>query len=72
LSLAEIKKGHNGGLLVLRRIALHDFLNSLLVGIIECKRDARIVLSCVAVLKIKIISSMAAILYKSKGSNFTV
>lgn len=50
LSLAEIKKRHNSRLLVLRRVALENFFNSLLVVLVEFKRNAGIVLGCVAML----------------------
>jgi hypothetical protein len=50
LSLAQIKKWHNGSLLVLRRVALKNFFNSLLVVLVEFKRNAGIVLRCVTML----------------------
>jgi hypothetical protein len=51
LSLAEIKKRHDGSLLVLRRIALHNLFNSLLVVLVEFERNAGIIFRSVAVLK---------------------
>jgi hypothetical protein len=50
LSLAEIQKRHNSRLLVLRRVALENFFDSLLVVLVEFKRNAGIVLWCVAML----------------------
>jgi hypothetical protein len=57
LSLTEIKKRHDGSLLVLRRIALKNLFNSLLVGLVEFERNARIIFGSVAVLKFRNASS---------------
>jgi hypothetical protein len=50
LALAKVEQGHDGGLLVLRRVSAEDFLNELLVLGIEGEGDVEVVLWCVAVL----------------------
>lgn len=50
LPLPEIQQWHYRRLLILRRIALQDLVNELLVLRIELERDARVVLRRVAVL----------------------
>jgi hypothetical protein len=50
LALAKVEQGHDGGLLVLRRVSAEDFLNELLVLGIESEGDVEVVLWCVAVL----------------------
>lgn len=50
LALAEVEQGHDGGLLVLRRVSAEDFLNELLILGIECEGNVEVVLWRVAVL----------------------
>jgi hypothetical protein len=50
LALAEIEKGHDGGLLVLRRVALEDLGNDGLVLLVELEGEIRVVVVGVAVL----------------------
>ena len=50
LALTEIEKGHNGGLLVLGRVALEDLGNDGLVLLVELEGDVRVVVVGVAVL----------------------
>jgi hypothetical protein len=51
LALAEIEEWHNGGLLVLGRVARDNLLDELLVLRGELEWDVRIVLRCIAVLR---------------------
>ena len=50
LALAEVEDGHDGGLLVLRRVPLQDLRHHLLVGCIELERDVWVVVARVPVL----------------------
>jgi len=50
LSLAEVEKRHDGGLLVLAGVAGQDFLDELLILGVELEGDAGVVLSRIAVL----------------------
>ena len=50
LALAEVEQGHDGSLLVLRRVSAEDFLNELFILGVECEGDVEVVLWCVAVL----------------------
>lgn len=52
LTLAQIQERHDGGLLVLGRIALEDLIDQSLVLLVERERDARVVGRLVAVLGI--------------------
>ena len=51
LALAQVEKRHHGRFLVLRRVALEDLGDELLVGGVELKGDLRVVLRAVSVLK---------------------
>lgn len=44
LALTEIEQGHDGSLLVLRRVSAEDFLNELLILGVELERDVEVVL----------------------------
>lgn len=50
LALAKVENRHHGGFLVLRRVALEDFGDELLVDGIELKGDFRVILWCISVL----------------------
>lgn len=50
LALAEIEQGHDGGLLVLRRVALDDLLNDLFIFGRELEGDVGVVVGGVAML----------------------
>lgn len=50
LALAQVEKRHHGGFLVLRRVALEDFGDELLVDGIELKGNFRVILWCISVL----------------------
>lgn len=51
LALAEIENWHDGGLLVLRGVALQDLRDELLIFGIELERDIGVVVWRVAVLR---------------------
>ena len=51
LSLAEVEKRHDGGLLVLAGVAGQDFLDELLILGVELEGNAGVVLGRVAVLQ---------------------
>lgn len=51
LALAEIEQGHNGGFLVLGRVARENFFDELLILSIEFEGNAGVILGAVAVLK---------------------
>ena len=51
LPLAKVKQGHHGCFFVLRRIALQDFGNKLLIDGIEFEWDIRVVLLRIAMLQ---------------------
>jgi len=50
LALAEVEKGHDGGLFVLRWVAGQDFLGELFVDRVEFEGDREVVFGTVAVL----------------------
>ena len=50
LALAEVEQGHDGGLLVLRRVPLQDLRDHRLVRRAELERDLRVVVARVPVL----------------------
>ena len=50
LALAEVEEGHDGGFLVLGRVAFQDLGNEFFVGGVEFERDGRIVVWGIAVL----------------------
>jgi hypothetical protein len=50
LALAKVEQGHDGSLLVLRRVSAEDFLDELLILGIEGEGDVEVVLWCVTVL----------------------
>lgn len=51
LALAEVEEGHNGGLLVLRRVPLENLGDDGLVLLVELEGDVGIVVRSVAVLE---------------------
>lgn len=44
LALTKVEEGHDGGLLVLRRVSAEDFLDELLILSVESERDVEVVL----------------------------
>lgn len=50
LALAEVEQGHDGGLLVLGRIALEDLGDDGLILLVELERDVGVVVGGIAVL----------------------
>lgn len=56
LALSEIEDGHDGGLLVLRRVALEDLGDELLILGVELERDVGVVVRRVAVLQASSVS----------------
>ena len=53
LALAKVEQRHHGRLLVLRRVALEDLGDELLVDGVELERDGRVVVGGVAVLELE-------------------
>ena len=51
LALAEVQEGHDGCFLVLGRVAFEDFGDDLLIGVVEGKGEAGVVVVGVAVLE---------------------
>lgn len=51
LALAQIEKGHDGGLLVLRGVALEDLIDEFEVLLGELEGDGRVVGGGIAVLE---------------------
>jgi hypothetical protein len=56
LALAQVEKGHDGGLFVLRWVALEDLVDELEVGFVEGEGDGGVVIGCVTVLQVTIVS----------------
>lgn len=50
LALAKVEQGHDGGLLVLRRVALEDLIGEFEVLVGKLEREGRVVVRLVAVL----------------------